>query len=72
MQCRGRSFGGPLPSISFCPIVEYMGFSRALWENLKAVYVNESGVAMAEDLCCNTHLQDSIDENPFGTEDRET
>ena len=51
------------------PIVGCMGLSRALWVNLEVVLVNDNGVVVAEGICCNTHPQDCIDKNPFGTED---
>ena len=37
--------------------------------NLEVVLVNDSGVAVADGICHNTHLQDCIDENLLGTED---
>ena len=47
--------GGPLASILFCPIVECVGLSRALWMNLKVVLVNDNEVAVAKSICRNTH-----------------
>ena len=37
--------------------------------NLEVVFVNNNGVVVGEGICCNTHSQDCIDENMFGTED---
>ena len=52
-----------------CPIVECAGLSRAKWVNLDVMLLNDSGVAVAEGICCNTYPQDCIDENPLGPED---
>jgi hypothetical protein len=57
------------PSIPHCPLVECASISRALWVNLDVMLLNDSGVVVAEDICRNTHPQDCIDENMFGTED---
>jgi hypothetical protein len=59
----------PSPSVPQCPIAECTGLSRASWVNLEVVLLNDSGVAVAEGICRNTHPQDCIDENPLGTED---
>src|ERR1700737_1001812 len=48
----------PSPSVPHCPIVECMGLSKASWMNLEVVLVNDSGVAMADGICRNTHPQD--------------
>ena len=47
--------GDPLAFVPFCPIVECAGLLRASWVNLEVILVNDSGVAMAEGICCNTH-----------------
>lgn len=36
---------------------------------MEVVFVNGRGVAVAEGICRNTHLQNCIDENPFGNVD---
>ena len=59
----------PLHSVPDCPIIKCAGLSRASWVNLDVLLLNDSGVAMAEGICRNTHPQDCIDQNPFGTED---
>src|SRR6202048_169914 len=59
----------PSPSVPQCTIVECMGLSRASWVNLEVALLNESGVVVAEGICRNTHPEDCIDQNPFGTED---
>ena len=35
--------------------------------NLEVVLLNDNGVIVAEGICCNTHAQDCIDKDPFGT-----
>jgi hypothetical protein len=44
-----------MPSIPHCPIVECASLSRALWVNLDALLLNDSGVVVAEGICRNTH-----------------
>src|ERR1700738_5738372 len=59
----------PLHSVPDSPIVECRGLSRASWVNLDVLLLNDSGVAVAEGICRNTHPQNCIDQNPLGTED---
>jgi hypothetical protein len=37
--------------------------------NLDVLLLNDNGVVVAEGICCNTHPQNCIDENPLGLED---
>ena len=46
---------GPSFFIPFCPIVECVGLSRALWVNLEVILINDRGVAVTEGTCYNTH-----------------
>ena len=57
------------PYVPYCPIVECMGLSRAAWVNLDVVLVDNNGVLVVEGIFRNTHPQECIDENPFGTKD---
>ena len=59
----------PSPSIPLCPTVECEGLSRASWLNKDVVLLNDSGVAVAEGICRNSHPQDCVDENQLGTDD---
>ena len=59
----------PLPSVPICPILECTGLFRAAWVNLDLVLLNDSGVAVAEGICRNTHPQDCVDEYQLGIED---
>ena len=57
------------PSVPLCPIVECTGLSRASWVNLDVVLHNDSGVAVAEGICRNTHPEDCVDEKHLGPDD---
>jgi hypothetical protein len=59
----------PSPSIPLCPTVECAGLSRDSWVNMDVVLLNDSGVAVAEGVCRNSHPHDCIDENQLGTDD---
>ena len=50
----------PSTSVPLCPISQSTGFSMACWVNLNVVLHNDSGVAVAEGICHNTHPQDSL------------